>query len=210
MAPHSKAEQEKPTAGLSESDSDFELEETSDSDFDVEGDAQSDVKEETESDVEREEEEMRKWFSTTYQRGLREPMKMPLTASWGLPISDADLERLKIGFRSRSMDDKWDLLIEDPDEKGNISIHIIRNWLQEECYILHIVPKPSDDDGGSATVQSITWEGNKAGLQCSEEQAKKEAVMLSRGWCHCEFEALPHYPSSMFWDRNGYKKLDAK
>ncbi|KAG6368639.1 hypothetical protein INS49_002852 [Diaporthe citri] len=192
MASHSNTEQEEPTTRLPKTAS------------------KVDAEEETESNVEREEGEMRKWFSTTYERGLRKPMKKPLTAPWDLPISDADVEKLIVGFRSRSMDDKWDLLIEEPDENGNMSIHIIRNWLQEECYILHIVPKPSSDDGESATVQSITWEGNKAGLQCSEEQAKKEAVMLSRGWCHCEFEALPHYPSSMFWDRNGYKRLEAK
>jgi hypothetical protein len=108
------------------------------------------------------------------------------------------------------MDDKWDMLIEDPDENGNISLHILRSWLQEECYILHIVPKLSDDNGGSAKIQSITWEGNKAGLQCDVEQAKKEAVILSRGHLYSEFETLPHYPSSCFgilvlirsWTRN--------
>ncbi len=190
MTPHSNAEQEEPTTGFP----------TTNSEFDVKEDADSDV----------DEEEMKKWLSPTYERGSKKPMKEPLTAPWDLPISDADVEKLKVGFKSRSMDDKWDILIEDPDENDNISIHIIRNWLQEECYILHIVPKPSNDDGGSAKIQSITWEGNKAGLQCDAEQAKKEAVILSRGRLHCEFEALPHYPSSMFWDSSAYKKLDAK
>lgn len=134
------------------------------------------------------EEELKVWCSTTYERGsrFRKPMQEPLTAPWGLPISDADVERLKVGFKSRSMDDKWDLLIEDPDENGNISLHIIRNWLQEECYILHIVP-----DSGSAKIQSITWEGNKSGVRHDAERAKKDAVMLTRGWLRCEFEALP-------------------
>ncbi len=97
----------------------------------------------------------------------------PLTAPWDLPISDADVEKLKVGFKSRRMDDKWDMLIEDPDENGHISIHILRSWLQEECYILHILPKPSNDDGRSAKIQSITWEGNKAGLQCDAEQRQE-------------------------------------
>ena len=100
--------------------------------------------------------------------------------------------------------------IEDPDEYDNIYVHIIRNWLQEECYILHIVPKGSNDDGWSAKIQSITWEGNKAGLQCDAEQAKKEAVILSRILVHCEFETLPCYPSSMLWDSKSYKKLDVE
>ncbi|KAH6646236.1 hypothetical protein BKA67DRAFT_541212 [Truncatella angustata] len=190
MTSHSNAEQEEPTTALPTTDS------------------KSDVEEDVHSDVD--EEEMKKWLSTTYERGSRKPMKEPLTAPWGLSISDADVEKLKVGFKSRSMDDKWDMLIEDPDENGNISLHILRNWLQEECYILHIVPKPSNDDGGSAKIQSITWEGNKAGLQCDAEQAKKEAVILSRGHLHCEFETLPHYLSSVFWDPRAYTKLDAE
>ncbi|KAK7432187.1 hypothetical protein QQZ08_001132 [Neonectria magnoliae] len=190
MTSHSNAEQEEPTTRLP----------TTDNEFNVGEDAHSDV----------DEEERKKWLSTTYERGSKRAMKEPLTAPWGLPISDADVEKIKVGVKSRTMDDKWDMLIEDPDENGNISLHILRSWLQEECYILHIVAQPSNDDGGSAKIQSITWEGNKAGLQCDAEQAKKEAVMLSRGHLHCEFETLPHYPSSMFWDPKAYKKLDAQ
>ncbi|KAI1456388.1 hypothetical protein F4805DRAFT_432683 [Annulohypoxylon moriforme] len=191
MTSQSNMEREEPTTVLPTTDSD------------------SDTSEETVSDVsEAGSEEIRKWLSTEYERGSKKPMKEPLTAPWGLSISDTDVEKLKVGVKSRSMDDKWDILVEDPDENGNISIHIIRNWLQEECYILHIVPKPSNEDGGSAKVQSITWEGNKAGLQCDAEQAKKEAVMLARTHLNCEFEALPHYPYSMFW--KNYKRIDAK
>ncbi|TVY57085.1 hypothetical protein LCER1_G002425 [Lachnellula cervina] len=190
MTSHSNAEQGEPTTGLLKTDSEFDVEEDTHSNED--------------------EEAMKKWLSTTYERGSKKPMKEPLTAPWGLPISDADVEKLKVGLKSRSMDDKWDMLIEDPDENGNMSLHIIRSWLQEECYILHIVPKPSNDDGGSAQIQSITWEGNKAGLQCDAEQAKKETVMLSRGRLHCEFKTLPHYPSSVFWASSAYKKLDAE
>ncbi|KAK9775865.1 hypothetical protein SCAR479_07390 [Seiridium cardinale] len=189
MTPHSNAEQGETTTGLP----------ITDSEVDVEEDAHGDV----------DEEEMKKWLSTTYERGSKKPMRAPLSAPWGLPISDADVEKLKVGFKSRDMDDKWDMLIEDPDENGNMSLHILRSWLQEECYILHIIPKPSDDDGGSAKIQRVTWEGNKAGLQCDAEQAQKEAVILSRGHLHCEFETLPHYPSTVFWDPKAYKKLNA-
>ena len=108
------------------------------------------------------------------------------------------------------MDDKWDILVENPDENGNLSIHIIRSWVKEPAYILHIVQKQSEDDGGSAKVGGITWEGNKAGKQCGAEQALKEAVMLCRGHLKCEFETLPQYPRSAFWDWKAYKKLDAE
>lgn len=198
MASHNNTEQEKPTAELP----------TTDSESDVE--IESDPEEEATSDID--EEELNQWLSPTYKRLFfaKRPMKEPLKASWDLSISDADVEKLKVGFKSQSMDDKWDLLVEDPDGNGGMSIHIIRNWLQEECYILHVVPKAStDDEGESAKVQSITWEGNKGGLQCGAEQAKKEAVMLCRGWLNCEFDTLPHYPSSVFWDPSAYKKLGA-
>lgn len=154
MTSHTNVEQEEPTTGLP----------TVDSEFDVEEDADSDLDEDAHSDVDLEE-EMKKWLSTAYERGSKKPMKEPLTAPWGLLVSDADMERIKVGFKSQSMDDKWDLLVEDPDMNGNISLHILRNWLQEECYVLHIVPKPSNDDGGSAMIQSITWEGNKVAMR---------------------------------------------
>ena len=77
-------------------------------------------------------------------------MKEPLTAPWDLPISDTDVEKLLVGYKSRSSDDKWDIQVEDPDENGNIAIHILRSWTQKECYILEVMRKPSDDDVGSA------------------------------------------------------------
>ncbi|XXH01432.1 hypothetical protein Hte_007792 [Hypoxylon texense] len=201
MASHSNAEQVKPKEEVSTSDIISDVEEDTES--------EPDVNEDTDSDYD-EEEEMKKWLSARYTRGSEKPMKEPLTVSWGLPISDADVEKLKVGFRSQSMDDKWSILVEEPDENGNLSIHIIRWLVHEECYILHIVPKPSNNDGGSAIIQSITWEGNKAGLQCDAEQAQKEAVILCRGHLHCEFEALPHYPRSMFYDQRHYRKLAAE
>ncbi|KAI0974340.1 hypothetical protein F4678DRAFT_372010 [Xylaria arbuscula] len=158
-------------------------------------DNQRNVGEDTDNDTD---EEMEEWLSVTYDRGSKKPMKEPLKASWDLPISDADVDKLKVGFRPQSMDDKWEILIEEPDEDGNISIHILRSWLQEDCYILHIIPKPNNNDGGSANIHSITWEGNKNGLQCGAEQAKKEAVILCRGHLRCEFETLPDYPSWTF------------
>jgi hypothetical protein len=195
MTSNSNAEQEEPTISLPASPA-------TDSEVDVEEDLYAGM---------TDEEAWKKYLSTKYEHSSKKPMKEPLTAPWGLPISDADLEKLKVGVKSRNMDDKWDVLNEDPDKDGNISIHILRSWLQEDCYILHIVPKPnSDNDGGSAKIQSITWEGNKGGLQCDAEQAKKEVVIVSRMILKCEFETLPDYPSSVLWQSSAYKKLDVE
>lgn len=171
------------------------------------------------SDSEIDDEELDNWLLPTYKPKFysKRPMKAPLTAPLDLPLSDADVEKLKTGFKSQSMDDKWDFLVEDPDADGNVSLHIIRNWLREECYVLHIVPRtPSSssssntDGAGGAKISGITWEGNKALGRCDAEQAKKEAVILARGWLGCDFEALPQYPSSVFYDPNAYTKMGAE
>lgn len=185
MAAHSEAEQENPTVSLPSTDSESDLEQEVD------------------------DEALENRMTTTYLRRLNHPMKEPLTAPWDLPISDADMEKLKAGFRSFSMDDKYDFLVEDPDQNGNLSVHIIRAMLHEECFIMHIIPKSSNDNG-SAKMHSITWEGNKAGFRCDAEQAKKEAVVMSRIILNCEFKTLPDYPKSVVWDRNAYEKLDTK
>ena len=181
------------------------------SDSDVE-DASSALDEDANNDTY--EDEMKKWLSTAYEPGSTNPMKKPLTSPWGLTISNADLEKLKTGFKSKSMDDKWNLLVEDLDEDGKFSVHVFRSWLQEEVYILHVVPQRSSnvnqEDVGSASIQSIIWEGNKAGLQCDAEQAKKEAVIVARSQLGCEFETLPPYPSSVLWDPKAYKRLDVE
>jgi hypothetical protein len=192
MTSHHKAEQE-------DEESEVEIPTDSESDSD--------------SGTEMTEEEVKKWLANTYERGSRKPMKEPLTAPLNIPISHTDVEKIKVGSRSQSMDDKWDLLVEDPDEDGNLSLHIIRNWLQEECYVLHVVPKlnsASTDDEGTAKIERITWEGNKGGLQCDAEQAKMEAVILCRMRLGCEFEALPDYDIENLENTKVYRKLDAK
>jgi hypothetical protein len=141
--------------------------------------------------VEEDEEFWKRWRSNTYERKLVKPMKKPLTAPLDLAVSDSDVEKLKAGFRPQNQDDKWAWLIED--ENGNITIHIIRHLVQEEVYILHIAPKSSNDNGASAKIHSITWEGDMNGMQNDVEQAKKKFVILARIILKCDFETLPHY-----------------
>ncbi|KAI9930650.1 hypothetical protein ASPWEDRAFT_39552 [Aspergillus wentii DTO 134E9] len=120
-------------------------------------------------------------------------MREPATVLWGLRISDTDFQKLKVGFQSRDMDDKWNILpaVMDESQSDHISVHFSRSWTGIEHHILFI--KPSDD---GAMIEAITWEQNRNGIRISEEYAKKEAVMLSRGWLECDFEALPVYDRS--------------
>ena len=120
----------------------------------------------------------------------------PETAQWGLSISDADFEKLKAGFEAQDMDDKWTISLADL-ENGNKSITITRSWTGRKHYILDV--KPRNGDSG-VKIEAITWEQNKGGIYISEEQGKKEAVILCRGILDCHFEALPHYDDSLLWD----------
>jgi hypothetical protein len=130
-----------------------------------------------------------RWSKNIFERILVKPMTKPLTAPWGLAISDSDMEKLKAGFRPRNMDDKYAFLIED--ENGNISIHITRHFVHEEEYILHITPKPSNDNSASAKIHSITWEGRLGGVKDDVEKAKERIVLLARDMTRCEFENMP-------------------
>lgn len=141
------------------------------------------------SNVEEDEEYWNRWHLNTYERRVVKPMKKPLTAPWDLAVSDSDVGKLKAGFRPRSFDDKYAWLIED--ENGNISIHVIRHFLKEEEYILHIAPKSSNDKSASAKIHSITWDGDLIGIKEDAEQAKKRVVILARVILNCDFENTP-------------------
>lgn len=106
-------EQEAPVVGLLTADSKVDIPEYSQSESDFETDVT--------------EEEIMKSCSPTYERGsrFRQPIKYPFTDTWGLPIRDADMKKLKVGFKSRSMDDKHDMLIKDPDEDSDVSLQLV-------------------------------------------------------------------------------------
>jgi hypothetical protein len=141
------------------------------------------------SDGEEDEEFWNRWRSNTYEPKLVKPMKKPLIAPWDLAVSNSDVEKLKAGFRPRNFDDKYAWLIED--ENGNISIHIIRYFVKEEEYILHIAPKSSNDNSASARIHSITWDGELIDIQDDVEKAKKRVVILARVIPNCDFEHVP-------------------
>jgi hypothetical protein len=132
-----------------------------------------------------------RWKLNIFEPRVVKPMKKPLTESLDLAVSESDLEKLKAGFRSRNLDDKWSWLIED--NNGEISIHIVRHFVHEEVYILRIAPKSSNENGASAKIHSLTWDGDVPGMQKDAEQVMKYLVLLARHDLRCDFETLPHY-----------------
>lgn len=120
-------------------------------------------------------------------------MQEPATALWGLSISDADFEKLKAGFEPRDMDDKWRVSVTNQNGDGNISVTFNRGWTDKEYYILVMKPSDGDSSNSDVKIEAITWEQRKGRPQRSEEQAKKEVVILARCNLACEFDALPEY-----------------
>jgi len=138
-------------------------------------------------------------------------MIKPATAPWDLSISASDFEKLKAGFTPRDMNDRWEITTSvadsDPDHNSGsnskIFVYFARSWTGEKHYILSLLP-PSDTDGsGRAKVEAITWEQEKGTDHISEEQGKKEAVLVSREMLGCEFEELPFYDIEIFWNHPG-------
>ena len=131
-------------------------------------------------------------------------MQEPATAPWGLSINDADLKKLKAGFEPQDMDDKWRVTASDQSQRGTTSVHLARCGADKDLYVLAV--KPS---GSGGEVEAITWEQNKGGVRISEEQAKKEVVIITRSILDCGFDALPEYDDSDIWNHPA-AQLDAK
>lgn len=127
-------------------------------------------------------------------------MQEPATAPWGLSISDADLEKLKAGFEPQDQDDKWRVSATDQSQRGTISIHLARSGTGKELYVLVVKPSGGGSSGSGVKIEAITWEQNKGGIRISEEQAKKEVVIITRRLLECGFEALPEYDVSDLWN----------
>jgi hypothetical protein len=121
----------------------------------------------------------------------------PATAQWGVSISDRDFLKLKTGFEPADMDDKWVVSVADLDQSDNFSITVSRSWTGKKFYVLTI---KLSDGGNSINIEAITWEQNKGGIHISEEQGKKEAVILCRGLLDCEFDTIPYYDPSLLWN----------
>jgi hypothetical protein len=129
-------------------------------------------------------------------------MQDPATASWGLSISDADFKKLKAGFQPQMMEDKWHVFNTGQSQSSNISIHFDFGWRSNVLYVLDL--KPSDDGSSNgAQIEAITWAQKKGEISISEEQGKKEVVLIARRLLGCDFETLPDYDSSIVWDHPG-------
>lgn len=119
-------------------------------------------------------------------------IRKPITAPWGLRISDVDFKKLSAGFEPRDMDDKWCIRVSDKNQCGNISVRLIRSMAFEVLYLLSVNPNPEDSENGSggAVIEAITWGRKEGHFHVSEEEAKETAVGVMRGYTRCYIDTF--------------------
>jgi hypothetical protein len=127
-------------------------------------------------------------------------MQEPMSAAWGLVLSDADWAKLRGGLQARDMDDRWLYNVDPVDVSGVVTIHVQRSWTGIELYAIHVRPA---HDGEPTRIIAITWEQNKNGILITEEQAKIEVTILTRSSLGCVFEQLPDYDMDLMWNHPG-------
>jgi len=115
-------------------------------------------------------------------------------------------KKLKVRFKSQSMDDKWEMLIEDLDENRNLPIYIFRDYYSysrsaiKSKYFMLFRDQATISDGGSSNTYPEHQLGREKGavaMRCRVGQG--EAIILPRGHLSCEFETLPHFRPRFFW-----------
>ncbi|KAG8629446.1 hypothetical protein KVT40_003311 [Elsinoe batatas] len=108
-------------------------------------------------------------------------MEAPIIVPWGIRISKDDVEKLRAGFASKQMQQRWDIKSEETD--GVLTVRILRSWTNKLCLVMKVVI----NEDGDAEVTDFTWESRSGGDTFTEDECKKLAVRLCRGWCDCEF-----------------------
>ncbi|KAF2005944.1 hypothetical protein P154DRAFT_423453 [Amniculicola lignicola CBS 123094] len=110
-------------------------------------------------------------------------MLAPVTAPWGLRISDVNFQKPKTGFESQDMDHKWRVLVKDQSQSGNIPAHLVEVGRARNS------TKTKMETANGVKIEAITWEQNKGGI-----------VMITRRLLECAFEALLEYDNSDLWN----------
>ena len=129
----------------------------------------------------------------------------------GLRINNSDYKKLSAGFEPHDQEYKWRVSVFDQNQSQSdkiISIHVIRVVANREIHVLFVDLNNGGSGGsggssssssggggggggGGVVIEAITWEQNKGGIRVSEEQAKKEVLLITRSMLQCDYDALP-------------------
>ncbi|KAH8731822.1 hypothetical protein GQ44DRAFT_698076 [Phaeosphaeriaceae sp. PMI808] len=124
-----------------------------------------------------------------------QPIEHPLTATWNLGITDADIHKLVHGYQPEQMEDRWMCCSDGPDQQGTIVVHIYRSWSgDEQLQLTAKAPTSTSDEGEGikgrgAEITEIKWERGNSPNELNEGQAKDLATTLCRQILGCKLDA---------------------
>ncbi|KAF2708437.1 hypothetical protein K504DRAFT_535039 [Pleomassaria siparia CBS 279.74] len=116
----------------------------------------------------------------------------PAMAQWGRTVTYDDYNKMLQGFRPRSMDDKWTMKADTPeDAQGNTVVHAYfgrQNY--EEIALTIVTGDPNETEAKDwATIAKISWKvEHPGGTELTEEDAKARAIRLCKGLLGCAME----------------------
>jgi hypothetical protein len=117
---------------------------------------------------------------------MKKTISNPLKASWKIPILSEQVLTLLNGFQPESMDDRWAVWSEGPDERGRCKIVMCRSWTGHRIFEVEVKLKRLDggNERGSKEVggwiTGLVWEENKDVVTVESERDAKRMV---RGVC---------------------------
>jgi hypothetical protein len=117
----------------------------------------------------------------------------PVTAQWGRTITYEDYNKMLQGYRPDSMDDKWFVKTNKPeDAQGDIVVHAYWGWSSHEMIALTVTAgDPSKTDAKEwATITQIAWRKVWPGSEeeMSEAKAKRNGVGFCNHLLKCSLE----------------------
>jgi hypothetical protein len=117
----------------------------------------------------------------------------PATAEWGFAIPYDEYKNILQGFDPRSMDDKWSVVADTPDEQGNTIVHFYFGRENNEEVALTLTASKPDPAGSEAkewgSITRIAWKEEMLGMPVlSEKGAKSKAINLCNYLLNCKIE----------------------
>ncbi|KAF4452086.1 hypothetical protein F53441_5018 [Fusarium austroafricanum] len=110
------------------------------------------------------------------------PLADPDTASWNLPLSNTDYNKLIKGFEPQAMEDKWLCRADDPDTQGIVVVHMYRSWSGEEQISLAVAGDLNENITNGANIVEISWDKSRL----TEREAKDLAFNICKWILGCQ------------------------
>ncbi|KAK3177301.1 hypothetical protein K4F52_009911 [Lecanicillium sp. MT-2017a] len=101
----------------------------------------------------------------------------PKSAPWTASLSGNDTFKLLKGYKPESMDDRWEIYTEGPNDKGHVTVRIYRSWTGLQTVSVWITASVTKDNWITAgRVTQINWETDWNKLRGYDAEESKDTV----------------------------------